>query len=82
MPLSVETPQGRLVAQHDRPAGGRQPDETLAGELGQCARDGLDGEAQMIGDVGWVVRHKLPAPNEQERISPMPGTMSGSMSSH
>src|SRR5215467_11959221 len=51
----VELPQRRTVAQHDA-ARVRQLDRILVLEAAQRARDRLDGEAEVVGDV--LARHR------------------------
>src|SRR5215471_8177791 len=48
----VEELQARPVRQHHRAAAGSELDQALAGELRERARYRLDGEPEMVGDVG------------------------------
>ena len=46
--LGVETLQRAPVAEADGAAGRQKPDQAAARELGERARYGLDGEAEMV----------------------------------
>src|SRR3954447_8702315 len=48
--------ESRLVGEDDGPAGAGQPDQAVAHHLRQGAGHGLDGQAEMVGDVGALHR--------------------------